>query len=164
MPTRSAVYRFYDADDNLLYIGSSKQLDVRYKDHAKKKPWWPDVHRKTETWYPTRERAYAAERGAIQTERPKYNVNDQIPELTDLEKELMALGDQFKHDREALDALRKRCQEAVAECRATGISVEKIAWHLRIEKNTAAYWLADRARAARRLQSAAAGTPTENTP
>lgn len=139
--TGAAVYRLYDADNDLLYIGSSKELPQRYKDHARSKPWWPDVRRRTETWYETRQQAYGAERKAINTERPRYNVNDQVPELTPLELEMIALGDQFKRDREALADLRKRCQAAAVEGRAAGLSTEKISWHLGIEKNTAQCWI-----------------------
>lgn len=74
MTVRSTVYLLYDADDKLLYVGSTQSPTVRYKDHARNKPWWSDVRRMKETWYDTREAAYRAERVAIRIGCPKHNI------------------------------------------------------------------------------------------
>lgn len=70
--TPAVVYRLYDADGALLYIGSAYDADHRCKDHAKK-PWWPQVARRTEQQFPNRGRAYTEELKAIAVERSKYN-------------------------------------------------------------------------------------------
>ena len=69
----AAVYRLWDADGNLLYIGSAFEPDVRCKEHQKK-AWWPEVARRTEEWHSNRGTAYIEELKAIAVERSKYNV------------------------------------------------------------------------------------------
>jgi predicted GIY-YIG superfamily endonuclease len=72
---RTALYRFYDADDALLYVGITVDPEARWADHERLKPWWPDVARETVDWHETRTLALAAELAAIRAERPRYNVN-----------------------------------------------------------------------------------------
>lgn len=68
----AAVYRLWDAEGNLLYIGSAYDPEHRCKEH-RKKPWWPEVASRTEQWFSARGTAYAEEMKAIRTERPKHN-------------------------------------------------------------------------------------------
>lgn len=74
MSRRTALYRLYDAADQLLYIGISFNPAKRGYQHAMASPWWHDVARKEITWYETRPDAEAAERDAVLAERPLYNV------------------------------------------------------------------------------------------
>lgn len=67
------MYRFYDAEDTLLYIGSAYDPDHRCKSH-RKQPWWPEAVRRTEEWHPSRGHAYTVELAAIAKEGSKYNV------------------------------------------------------------------------------------------
>ena len=76
---RTALYHIYDARDELLYVGISKDFGTRWKQHAKAQPWWPDVERQTVKWYGSRPDAEAAEKVAIKLERPKYNKAHAIP-------------------------------------------------------------------------------------
>ncbi|CAL9535162.1 hypothetical protein SUDANB54_04117 [Streptomyces sp. enrichment culture] len=69
----AAVYRLWDADGVLLYIGSAYDPEERCKAH-RDKPWWPEVARRTEEWRPSRGDAYTAELEAIATEGPLHNV------------------------------------------------------------------------------------------
>jgi predicted GIY-YIG superfamily endonuclease len=71
---RTAVYRLFDADDVLLYIGISKNFGQRWHQHAATQPWWPEVQRQAIEWHPGRPQALAAETSAIREERPRYNV------------------------------------------------------------------------------------------
>ncbi|MFE8011487.1 GIY-YIG nuclease family protein [Streptomyces antibioticus] len=73
-PIRTALYRLFDADDELLYVGISKDPAARWKQHQSRTPWWRDVAMRTVEWYDDRPAAEAAERKAIQTESPRYNV------------------------------------------------------------------------------------------
>ena len=73
VPT-TALYRFFDADGNLLYVGISDNLTARFKWHRDAQSWWGSVARKTITWYGTRNKAFAAEDYAIKTEFPLYNL------------------------------------------------------------------------------------------
>lgn len=69
---QAAVYRLYDANGALLYIGSSYNPERRYRDHYPK-PWWPLVARRVEEWHPSKEAAYVAEMAAIAAEAPVHN-------------------------------------------------------------------------------------------
>lgn len=68
-----AVYRFYDADNRLLYVGMTLDRDLRWNNHASTKAWWPQVARQEVTWYETKRHAREAEREAISAEGPIYN-------------------------------------------------------------------------------------------
>lgn len=65
----------YDAEDTLLYVGIAKDPKERWQGHAHSanSPWWPQVVRKTVTWFPSREAADHAETEAIEAERPLHN-------------------------------------------------------------------------------------------
>ena len=69
-----ALYRFYGDGDVLLYVGLTVHLPTRLRDHRRDKDWWIEVVRMTVQRYPTREAVVEAERLAIMTERPRYNV------------------------------------------------------------------------------------------
>lgn len=69
----AAVYRLYAPDGTLLYIGSSYDPDKRCEVH-RRAPWWREVGRRTEEWFPNRSQAYAAETKAIWREKPKHNI------------------------------------------------------------------------------------------
>jgi hypothetical protein len=72
----AAVYRLFDADDRLLYVGVTENVKARFSHHASSKPWWPDVARHTVEWMDNRDDAEAAEKLAISTEMPVWNVRD----------------------------------------------------------------------------------------
>jgi len=74
MSSRTALYRFYDADDQLLYVGITEDIATRWDYHASKKPWWADVDRKTVQWYEGWREASCAEVRAIVEEAPLHNV------------------------------------------------------------------------------------------
>ena len=70
----TAVYRFFDAADALLYIGVTASPQTRFTQHAATKPWWPQVARKTVEWHGKRQDAEDAESIAIDTEHPAHNI------------------------------------------------------------------------------------------
>jgi predicted GIY-YIG superfamily endonuclease len=104
---RTALYRLYAEDDALLYVGITEHLGTRWHNHARKKPWWPDVQRQTVEWYPTREEAAEAEIKAIQTEYPRHNVTYSVEVLTP-EQEA-----ERERRRAHLDEVNRRYEEAV---------------------------------------------------
>jgi predicted GIY-YIG superfamily endonuclease len=75
-PVRTALYRFYGADGELLYVGITNRLQKRWREHSRHyaATWWPKVRSNTVHWYPNRTEAGRAEREAIRTEKPLYNV------------------------------------------------------------------------------------------
>jgi hypothetical protein len=78
----TALYRFFDADGRLLYVGITFAIRQRWYAHAQEKTWWPQVAHKQVEWLPNRYRAAKAEIAAIKAERPLYNVQDNDAEHT----------------------------------------------------------------------------------
>ena len=77
------LYRFYDANSVLLYIGITRNPPARFKGHATEKAWWDMVaHIKMQN-FDSRDELSEAERHAIITEVPRYNVthNDRRKDL-----------------------------------------------------------------------------------
>lgn len=68
-----AVYRMFDAQGRLLYIGRTKDPGQRFADHSMKR-WFPLVATITLEWFPSLTAADLAERQAIQEENPWYNI------------------------------------------------------------------------------------------
>lgn len=73
LPEETALYYIYGVADLLLYIGISNDFGKRWKQHARKQPWWGEKRWMTTLWYDSRPEAEAAETAAIEAERPKYN-------------------------------------------------------------------------------------------
>jgi predicted GIY-YIG superfamily endonuclease len=74
MGQRTALYRFYDSADELLYAGIAFDPRRRGYQHKKTKAWWSEVARTEISWHNTRTEAEAAEREAIAGERPRFNI------------------------------------------------------------------------------------------
>lgn len=74
MTEQTALYRFFDRNDQLLYVGISKNAIRRMLDHAEEKSWWQFVKRSSIEYHPTRSDALRAEREAIEQEAPLYNI------------------------------------------------------------------------------------------
>lgn len=70
---RTALYRLYDAEGVLLYVGVSGNPPARWTNHAATQTWWPEVAKLTLAWFDTREMALDAELRAIGTEHPRHN-------------------------------------------------------------------------------------------
>lgn len=70
---RAAVYRLYDAEGTLLYIGSAYDPDEREAVH-RHTVWGQLIACRSDKWHDSRELAYAAETEAIRAEAPRHNV------------------------------------------------------------------------------------------
>jgi hypothetical protein len=68
-----SLYRFYDADDLLLYVGVTSAGPSRWSEHEQNRAWWDLVARTTVEHFPGRVEALAAEKAAIRAEQPKWN-------------------------------------------------------------------------------------------
>lgn len=69
----TALYRLYDANDALLYLGISFLPEARWKQHHNDKHWAHLVARHTVEWYPSRPAARAAEETATAVEKPLHD-------------------------------------------------------------------------------------------
>ncbi|MEU9706528.1 GntR family transcriptional regulator [Streptomyces sp. NPDC047981] len=72
------MYRLYDAEERLLYVGITMALKQRFADHQRQKFWWHLVQRRDVRWYDDRAAAEAVEAEAIRTESPKYDGTSRI--------------------------------------------------------------------------------------
>lgn len=70
---RHVLYRFYGDNGQLLYVGITVDPTARWKQHRKDKQWWREVRGISLDEYPDRASVMAAEKRAIQVEKPKYN-------------------------------------------------------------------------------------------
>lgn len=73
-PGATALYRFYNAADELLYIGITNRIPRRLGQHSDTKPWYTEVATITVEHHPTRMVALNVEKRAIKAEHPRYNV------------------------------------------------------------------------------------------
>lgn len=70
-----AVYKFYDKDEVLLYVGcSTNPFGGRLTYHGAVKPWAKDIVFAVIQWYPNWEVGARVEAQAILREDPKYNL------------------------------------------------------------------------------------------
>lgn len=72
---RCYVYRFFDTDDQLLYVGIARDLGARFASHRRRSEWWTLAVRGTTTAYPSRADAELAEGIAIHSEHPIHNLS-----------------------------------------------------------------------------------------
>lgn len=68
-----AVYRMFNEDGRLLYVGLTGRLSHRLGNHAEKR-WFPQVATIELEWFPTKAAAALAEQHAIRNERPLLNI------------------------------------------------------------------------------------------
>lgn len=76
-----ALYRFYAADGELLYVGITNNPPRRFTRHKGEKDWWIDVARIDLQQCETREELAEAERAAIRDERPRFNIVGALTEV-----------------------------------------------------------------------------------
>lgn len=70
------VYRLYDRDDRLLYVGITVQPEGRFRHHRNwHRDWWPEVDHVIWEEHDNRDEAKYAEAVAMILERPRKNIN-----------------------------------------------------------------------------------------
>ena len=75
----TSLYRFYDAEDRLLYVGVTSVGPSRWSDHERNREWWAKVVRTVVEHFPDRATALDAEREAVVVEQPIYNTVHRVP-------------------------------------------------------------------------------------
>lgn len=97
----TAVYRLYDADGRLLYVGMGRNPMGRWASHADQHAWWTDVARFEVTWYPTRREAAAEERRALREDDTVHNIHG-TPKwgsyVSQAQKDCVVLGNKAHRD------------------------------------------------------------------
>jgi hypothetical protein len=74
-----ALYRFFDDAGELLYVGITMNPAARWKQHQGDKHWWTEVANITVEPHANRKMVLEAERLAIITEKPRYNIVHNTP-------------------------------------------------------------------------------------
>lgn len=70
---QTILYRFFDVDDALLYVGVTKRPSERWTAHRRTSAWWPSVAFLAFEIHPHDRAALDAETAAIRTELPLFN-------------------------------------------------------------------------------------------
>lgn len=71
---RTSVYRYYDENDMLIYVGITHRGHGRNLQHSDRASWWPYVARQMVDHYPDRQTAVDRERELIRLHEPPFNV------------------------------------------------------------------------------------------
>lgn len=77
------VYRAFDSEDRLLYVGATVGLRTRLRGHSKSSPWWLFHSYVVIDRFESHPAALEAEAKAIATEHPRWNVDGRSPEHPD---------------------------------------------------------------------------------
>jgi predicted GIY-YIG superfamily endonuclease/DNA-binding XRE family transcriptional regulator len=67
------VYRLYDAERNLLYVGTTNHLERRMQGHRHDKTWWPSVAETEVETFATSQDVAEAGQAQIRTLKPLCN-------------------------------------------------------------------------------------------
>ncbi len=86
-----ALYRHYSEDKTLLYVGISNRIPRRIKEHKKLSKWFEEVVDIKIEWFSERGTAAIAEKKAIKTEKPKWNIvhNKQDEIIEEIEESIL---------------------------------------------------------------------------
>ena|GEM_PF-2337736 len=83
MSDRTALYRYFDADGKLLYVGISLSPVARQAQHRNTSSWYSRIASMTVQWFDTRSEACESEKAAIATEKPERNIAHRNREWTE---------------------------------------------------------------------------------
>lgn len=96
MSTPVAVYRCFDADGRLLYVGQSNDSARRIHGYRKEgRPWVEQIDRVTHEWYQHRTDALLAERRATHDENPLHPTD--VDSITAGEEATFSLAQDLKN-------------------------------------------------------------------
>lgn len=154
----AAVYRFYNADGALLYIGSTSRPAVRWYQHKTTKEWWSSVASYSLTWWPDRAEAFAEEYRSIRGEAPLHNAMgvfpfgtpqpigpeaqrvidalDALEEIEDPRARTVAFSHVSAEQARRAPAFREQRRQLISEYRTQGVSYRKVATLLGVSLGT----------------------------
>jgi predicted GIY-YIG superfamily endonuclease len=114
------LYRVYDAQGALLYIGITMNPGSRFAQHSEDKPWWTDVADIRVEHYGSREEVLAAERDAIKSEHPRFNVVHNIARKFDTAQAINARENQGRWCLFRDMSRRVRCEQLILSYELNG--------------------------------------------
>jgi hypothetical protein len=128
IPEPTALYRFFGADDVLLYVGITKDLGTRLKSHNREKDWFREVSYIRLEHFDSRAEAEQAEILAIRTECPVWNVIYRVRDMdSEASRELEALTAQITRLDAEEELLRERARELIVALLRAGESATAVA-------------------------------------
>ncbi|MEU1497291.1 GIY-YIG nuclease family protein [Streptomyces sp. NPDC005732] len=145
---RTALYRFFDKDDQVIYVGISNNPRTRWQGHAADKPWWTDVVTREVEWFGTRKDAERAERREIGAHYPKWNTAPGMPDRNEPEMRraprkgwtppasLVELFAHYEQQQEATGKARDELEQAIVAEMRTGVSGDRMAKYFPWEPQT----------------------------
>lgn len=107
-----AIYRHFDAQGRLLYVGATACPLVRTGEHKQLSPWFPQVRTVTIDYTGSIEEARALEGRAIETERPVWNQTHNRKKVAGCPKQHIPLSEQQLQVLKLLDAGKSITQVA----------------------------------------------------
>lgn len=117
----TTLYRIWNVDHALLYVGITDDLEARLGEHRDEKPWWGEVDQVSTEEFRSRRYALEAETRAIYWEQPRYNVLGSPRYSADWEARYHALADLDARrcalpDLDEMDFVRiSRCITAISD-------------------------------------------------
>lgn len=73
------LYRYFDENDRLLYVGITKNQFQRLQGHATSAKWFGLIHKATFEHFTSRNDVKLAELAAITSEKPMFNIQGVLP-------------------------------------------------------------------------------------
>lgn len=120
MATPCSVYRIYNADGDLLYVGVTHRGNQRNVEHVNGKAWASEVARTEWEHLPSRDDALLREIELIRDLEPKYNVTHAAIAGAEHELALRQAVDKYADARTARDAAIRAASGAGMSYRAIG--------------------------------------------
>lgn len=136
---RTAVYTLYDRNDTLIYVGISNLPQQRWKEHAAKQPWWPEVVTREIEWFDTRAEAERQEVRCIAARHPRHNHAPGMPERGKPEssgrrrpgwgasQELLDLFKRYEAESQTVAATRDEIEAQIIDAMRSGVAATRIA-------------------------------------
>jgi predicted GIY-YIG superfamily endonuclease len=84
------VYRLYDQQNRLIYVGCTYDLYKRLKTHQKTAWWYPQIARIVTEQQPTRRAALTAETNIRNTEHPRWNIEARWIHKESMNRQMLA--------------------------------------------------------------------------
>lgn len=112
----ASVYRCFDIEGHLLYVGHSTRVLGRLAEHSATKDWWKRVANVTVEHFDSRIEASTAEAAAIAAERPE--MNERAGALVSAEHQVdgdvrCTIGKRIRASRRVVDLTQGALAEAV---------------------------------------------------
>lgn len=112
---RPVVYRCYDADGVLLYIGSSRQVEQRMDAHLRTSFWRTYVAKVRIQIAPDVFTARRLEADAIRAENPRFNIQHRRPKAEWTEQDFHDVITALRRGRPLTNAVRNRVNQLQRE-------------------------------------------------